>query len=213
MGVRATKPNEIWHVGTTLLQLVGGAKVYVHAVIDNYSRRILACQANVTYDTSTTTKLLIEAAMGLKGVVPKVYMDSGVENLNTQVDALVANGTIQRIIAQVDVVFSNSMIKSWWRMLKHGWLYLNVLATIDDVRKQTAFYVDQHNRVVPHSAFKGQNPDEMHFGKGSDIPNQLNDARTIARQARLATNRAVTCSRCAPTDCLVQIENKPTESG
>jgi hypothetical protein len=45
-------------------------------------------------------------------VVPKVYMDSGVENLNTQVDALVASGTIQRIIAQVDVVFSNSMIES-----------------------------------------------------------------------------------------------------
>jgi hypothetical protein len=157
--------------------------------------------------------LLIEAAKGLKGLVPKVYMDSGVENLNTQVDALVASGTIQRIIAQVDVVFSNSLIESWWRMLKHGWLYLNVLATIDDVRKQTAFYVDQHNRVVPHSAFKGQTPDELHFGKGSDIPNQLNDARTIARQARLATNRAVSCSRCAPTDCLVQIENKPNETG
>lgn len=213
VGVRATKPNEIWHVDTTLIRLVGGAKVYVHAVIDNYSRRILAWQANATYDTSTTTKLLIEAAKGLKGLVPKVYMDSGVENLNTQVDALVASGTIQRIIAQVDVVFSNSMIESWWRMLKHGWLYLNTLESIDDVRKQTMFYVDQHNRVVPHSAFKGQTPDEMHFGKGSDIPNQLNDARTIARQARLATNRAVSCSRCAPTDCLVQIENKPNETG
>jgi hypothetical protein len=63
---------------------------------------------------------MVEAAKGLEGVVPKVYMDSGVENLNTQVDALVASGTIQRIIAQVDVVFSNSMIESWWRMLKHG---------------------------------------------------------------------------------------------
>ncbi|MFM8574207.1 MAG: transposase family protein [Pirellula sp.] len=118
MGVRATKPNEIWHVDTTLIRLVGGAKVYVHAVIDNYSRRILAWQAKTTYDTSTTAKLLVEVAKGLKGVVPKVYMDSGVENLNTHVDALVASGTIQRIIAQV--LFSNSMIESWWRMLKHG---------------------------------------------------------------------------------------------
>jgi len=97
--------------------------------------------------------LLIEAAMGLKGVVPKVYMDSGVENLNTQVDALVASGTIRCIIAQVDVVFSNSMIESWWRILKHGWLYLNTLESIDDVRKHTTFYVYQHNRFVPHSTF------------------------------------------------------------
>jgi transposase InsO family protein len=52
----------------TLIRLVGGAKVYIHAVIDNFSRRILAWQANETYDTSTTSKLLIEAAKGLEGV-------------------------------------------------------------------------------------------------------------------------------------------------
>jgi len=213
VGVRATKTNEIWHVDTTLIRLVGGAKVYVHAVIDNYSRRILAWQANESYDTSTTSKLLVEAAKGLEGVVPMVYMDSGVENLNANVDALVASGTIQRILAQVDVVFSNSMIESWWRMLKHWWLYLNTLESIDDVRKQTEFYVDQHNRVIPHSAFKGQTPDEMYFGKGNDIPSQLSDDRIVARQARLAANRAVTCSKCAPTECLVQIDNKPNETG
>jgi transposase InsO family protein len=213
VGVRATKPNEIWHVDTTLIRLVSGAKVYVHAVIDNYSRRILAWQANETYDTSTTAKLLIEAAKGFEGVVPKVFMDSGVENLNAEVDALVANGAIQRILAQVDVVFSNSMIESWWRMLKHFWLYLNMLATIDDVRKQTGFYVDQHNRVIPHSAFKGQTPDEMYFGKGSDVPSQLSDARAVAREARMTANRAVTCSKCAKSEALVQIENKPNETG
>jgi transposase InsO family protein len=200
-------------VDTTLIRLVSGTKVYVHAVIDNFSRRILAWQANESYDTSTTSKLLVEAAKGLEGVVPKVYMDSGVENLNAHVDALVASGTIHRILAQVDVVFSNSMIESWWRMLKHWWLYLNNLNSIDDVRKQTAFYVDQHNRVIPHSAFKGQTPDEMYFGKGSDIPNQLSDARSVARQARLAANRAVTCSKCASNEPIIQIENKPIETG
>lgn len=213
VGVRATKPNEIWHVDTTLIRLVSGTKVYVHAVIDNFSRRILAWQANETYDTSTTAKLLIKAAEGLDDVVPKVFMDSGVENLNKEVDALVANGAIQRILAQVDVVFSNSMIESWWRMLKHWWLYLNTLETIDDVRKQTAFYVDQHNRVIPHSAFKGQTPDEMYIGKGSDIPSQLSDARAAAREARMTANRAVTCSKCAKSEALVQIENKPIETG
>ena len=90
---------------------------------------------------------------------------------------------------------------------------MNTLESVDDVRKQTAFYVDQHNRVISHTAFKGQTPDEMYFGKGNEIPNQLSDARTVARQARLAANRAVTCSKCAPTDCLVQIESKPNETG
>jgi transposase InsO family protein len=198
---------------TTLIRLVSGAKVYVHAVIDNHSRRILAWQANESFDTSTTAKLLIEAAKGLKDMVPKVFMNNGVENLNANVDALVANGTIQRILAQVDVVFSNSMIESWWRMLKHGWLYLNTLESTEDLRQQTTFYVDQHNRVVPHSAFKGRTPDEMHFGKGSDIPRQLSDARAVAREARMSANRAVRCSKCAKSEALVQIENKPNETG
>jgi hypothetical protein len=62
------------------------------------------------------------------------------------------------------------------------------------------------------SAFKGQTPDEMHFGKRSDILKQLNDARMFARQTRLAANLVVTCCKCAPTEYFVQIDNKPTES-
>jgi len=41
VGVRATKPNEyiyIWHVDASILKLLDGTKVYIHAVIDNLSR-------------------------------------------------------------------------------------------------------------------------------------------------------------------------------
>lgn len=41
-GVCATRPDEIWHIDTTLIRLLDGTRAYLHAVIDNYSRRILA---------------------------------------------------------------------------------------------------------------------------------------------------------------------------
>jgi transposase InsO family protein len=41
-GVRATAPDGLWHVDTTVLRLLDGAPVYLRAVIDNFSRRILA---------------------------------------------------------------------------------------------------------------------------------------------------------------------------
>jgi hypothetical protein len=44
-------------------------------------------------------------------------MDSGVENVNDTVNELVSDGTIKRILAQVDIVESNSMIEAWWRQL------------------------------------------------------------------------------------------------
>jgi putative transposase len=35
------------------------------------------------------------------------------------------------------------------------------------------FYIDEHNRVLPHSAFRGQTPDEMYFGTGDTVPADL----------------------------------------
>ena len=42
VGIRALSPNEIWHVDITLIRLLNGSRVYLQAVIDNCSRRILA---------------------------------------------------------------------------------------------------------------------------------------------------------------------------
>jgi hypothetical protein len=91
------------------------------------------------------------------------------------------------------------MIESWWRVLKHQWLYLNTLDTVTTVRKLVAFYIDQHNTHLPHSAFRGQTPDELYFETGSHIPENLEASRIAARKSRIATNRALTCRTCEAT--------------
>jgi hypothetical protein len=58
------------------------------------------------------------------------------------------------------------MIEAWWRSLKQQWLVLHSLDSVTTVHRLVAFYVDEHNRVLPHSAFRGQMPDEMYFGTG-----------------------------------------------
>ena len=80
----------------------------------------------------------------------------GVENINAHLTALIEANTIQRVLAQVDIHFSNSMIESWWRQLKHQWLFLNTLDFIETVRKLVEFYVHQHNEHVLHSALPKQ---------------------------------------------------------
>ncbi|MBN1611501.1 MAG: hypothetical protein JW940_33010 [Polyangiaceae bacterium] len=59
-----------------------------------------------------------------------------------------------------------------------------------------AFYVTEHHTVVPHAAFQGQTPYEIYFGRGERVPAQLAEARRLARQARLASNRDVSCEHC-----------------
>ena len=65
VGIRASATNEIWHVDTTLIRLLDGTRAYLHAVIDNFSRRILAWKVSATFDPSTTSELLLRASSGL----------------------------------------------------------------------------------------------------------------------------------------------------
>jgi putative transposase len=83
------------------------------------------------------------------------------------------------------------------RSLKHPWLYLNTLDTLAHLQALIAFFVEEHNATMPHSAFAGQMPDEMYLGTAKSLADQLVVARGKARERRLAVNRAVSCHRCA----------------
>ena len=82
-------------------------------------------------------------------------------------------------------------------MLKHQWLFLHQLDSVTKVRRLVAFYVEEHNSRLPHSAFRGQTPDEMYFGRGDDVPDRLAAARETARTDRMEKNRARQCAVCA----------------
>ena len=196
IGIRASRPNEIWHIDTTLIRLLDGSRAYLHAVIDNFSRRILAWKVSPTFDPEATAEILLAAATGVDHGTPTVLADGGVENFNGAVDELVHSGLLHRLLAGTEITYSNSMIESWWRVLKHQWLYLNSLDTVATVRKLVAFYVVQHNSQLPHSAFRGQTPDQMYFKTGDDIPAELEAARQKARQARAEANRKRDCEAC-----------------
>jgi hypothetical protein len=69
-------------------------------------------------------------------------------------------------------------------------------ATLNGTGGRLRFYVKEHNCRLPHSAFRGQTPDEMYFGKGGDIPETLEALRQKARKERIETNRKRTCRAC-----------------
>jgi hypothetical protein len=107
-----------------------------------------------------------------------VLADAGVENVNAHVDALIETGVLRRLLAFMELKFSNSMIEAWWRFLKHQWLLLHPLESVATIRGLVAFYVQEHNHVLPHSAFQRQTPDEMYFWHwrgGTGRPNVTRD--------------------------------------
>ncbi len=65
VGLRASTPNEAWHVDVSIVRLLDGTRAYLHAVIDNFSRRILAWKVADHVDPMNTCRVLEEAACGL----------------------------------------------------------------------------------------------------------------------------------------------------
>jgi transposase InsO family protein len=200
-GIRADKPNEMWHVDVTVIRLLNGTKVYLQGIIDNYSRRILAWRLTEKIEPAATATLLIKAFQSSISPATKdnpqaLMIDGGIENINTAVNLLCEQGILKTILAQTDIHFSNSMIEAFWRALKHQWLFLNNLNSIEDVRRLTEFYITEYNVTLPHSAFNGQTPDEMYFGTGNHIAQQIEAGKQKAREERLEANRATDCDAC-----------------
>ena len=61
IGLRTTRRDEAWHVDTTVIRLLDGTKAYVQAVIDNFSRRILAFRVTERFEIASTIAVLAEA--------------------------------------------------------------------------------------------------------------------------------------------------------
>ena len=79
-------------------------------------------------------------------------------------------------------------------------LFLHPLDSVTTIRRLVAFYVDEHNRVLPHSAFRGQTPDEMYFGTGDTVPADLTSRAAAARRTRVEANRSASCETCPSVD-------------
>ena len=202
VGLRTTRADEMWHMDTTVIRLLDGSRAYLHAVIDNFSRRILAWRVAETFVPVNSVAVLLDASRAAtpSDTAPVVLADAGVENVNAQVDALIDAGILRRLLALTELQFSNSMIEAWWRSLKHQWLFLHPLESVTTVRRLVAFYVDEHNHVLPHSAFRGQTPDEMYFGTGDSVPADLTSRAAAARRRRVEANRSASCETCPSLD-------------
>ena len=198
IGLRTPRPDEMWHIDTTVIRLLDGTRTYLHAVIDNFSRRILAWRVAETFAPGNSVAVLLEAsrAAAPSDTARVVLADAGVENVNAQVDELIASGALRRVLAFTELQFSNSMIEARWRSLKHQWLFLHSLDGVTTVRRLVEFYVAEHNRVLPHSAFRGRTPDEMYFGTGDAVPADLTSGAAAARRARAEANRSAVCQTC-----------------
>jgi transposase InsO family protein len=76
----------MWHLDTTVIRLLDGTRAYLHAVVDNFSRRIVAWRVAETCAPVNSVAVLVEAGRGAtpSATTPVMLADAGVENVNAQ---------------------------------------------------------------------------------------------------------------------------------
>ncbi len=162
IGYRATSVNESWHIDISIMKLLDGSKVYIQAIIDNFSRYIVAHQVFTEVSGENTKELLSKAIKNKK--VNELISDGGVENINKNVQEFSIKNKITQIIAQIDIQQSNSMIEAFFRSLKNNYLYFKPINTLDKAQELVNFYVNEHNNSIPHAGIKYCIPAQIYNG-------------------------------------------------
>jgi transposase InsO family protein len=90
IGIRAKASGELLHLDVTIIRLLDGTRAYLHAVIDNYSRRILSWSLKGRLGSGGTRRILRESVAQLGHCADRliVVADSGSENVNGTVEDL-----------------------------------------------------------------------------------------------------------------------------
>ncbi len=198
-GLRAKRPDEIWHIDVTHIKLSDGTRYYLHVLLDNFSRRVLAWILNKKLSAVTTVELLKQADRNNRQEKVDLVTDGGSENVNRVVRATIET-TKPRIvhkIAQVEIKKSNSMVERLFHSLKNRYLYSQDLDTARNAEKNICFYMNEHNDVIPQAVLSGLTPAEAHAGKNPDELTAKLDAFALEkRKLRFEQNRSNVCPPC-----------------
>ena len=201
-GIRASRPNEIWHVDVTVVNIRPGFKLYIQAIIDNFSRFVLAWKVTEEINAQNTVEVLGLARQKATKLLGKddssnVMMDPGTENKNQEVLRFISSKNLTRTLARVDVHYSNSMIERLFHSLKNNYLYHQGIHTIEDLKRKANFYFNQHNHVIPLALLHGGRPAEVFVSSWNESERALLQTnRMQAFLARKMKNKEPACVTC-----------------
>lgn len=194
-GIAATAPNQIWHLDTTILKLTDRTRVYIHVIIDNYSRFIIAWKVSMK-NSADNIKHLIEVALKNYRLTKKCRLitDAGTENINKLVERCLVPTEIIHQIAQVDIDYSNSMVEAFFRGLKQYSLYKKIFNQIDEVKEVIDHYLEKYNELIPRHGLLGLTPSEKYQNKISS--SDLFNSKSEYRQERIINNLNSCLANC-----------------
>lgn len=153
------RPNQVWSSDITYVRLAHGF-AYLVAVIDWYSRQVLAFRLSNTLDGAFCQECL-EAA--LAAGQPEIFnTDQG-----SQFTSLAFTGRLEAAGIRISMdgrgrALDNVFVERLWRSVKYEDIYPQGYLTLTDARQGLSRYFVFYNQERPHQALKYRTPAEVH---------------------------------------------------
>lgn len=202
IGIRASKPNQIWHADVSILK-IDHIKHYIYLVVDNFSRKMLARkvsdQLNASIRVQTIQLAYQNASLIQENLNVKLIVDGGSENNNSIMDRFIENSkiNIHKLIALRDIHFSNSLVEAHFSLIKYNYLYRMKINSLHDLDKALEFIEHDFNTIRPHGSLNGATPDEA-YATGKLMPkNQFSSQTKRAKEIRILENKNNLCIKCS----------------
>ena len=157
-----TKPNQVWCADVSYIPMAHGF-LYLVAIMDWNSRRVLSWQLSNTMDADFCVEALQEALE--KYDCPSIFnTDQGSQFTSADwIDELKANN-IKISMDGKGRWMDNVFIERLWRSLKYECVYLNAFDNMKDAKEKLNFWIEYYNHERPHSSLNDQTPNEIYEG-------------------------------------------------
>ena len=160
--VAVERPNQAWCADLTYLPMAHGF-LYLVAIMDWYSRKVLSWGLSTTQDTAFCIEAL-EEAIERYGTPELFNTDQGSQFTSTAWTGLLADRGIRISMDGKGQWMDNVFIERLWRSLKYECVYLQAFSNFREARDGIGAWVSYYNDRRPHSVFDGLTPGEVHAG-------------------------------------------------
>ena len=153
-------PNQVWSIDITYIRMHHG-HMYLTAIIDWYSRKIVGWTLSDTLDTQSVLDA-VRTAVKNCGVPAILNSDQGSQFTSGDYKQLLKSLSIRQSMDGKSRWADNIMIERWFRSLKTELIYVNEFENPKALRHGIAEYIDTYNNIRPHAALDNATPEEVY---------------------------------------------------
>jgi putative transposase len=163
------RPNQVWAMDITYIPMARGF-VYLAAVVDWFSRKILSWRLSITLETDFCIEA-VEEAIHRYGKPEIFNTDQGSQFTSIAFTDLLTKHDIRISMDGKGSWRDNVFVERLWRTIKYEEVYLRAYANVPEARASLGRYIDGfYNTRRTHSSLDGQTPDEAYFNALPAIP-------------------------------------------